>query len=159
MHGQNALAFPRRAFKRLDVPGFPDRRSEVLRHDAVFLAFPDSGHQQDSGPGAGAAQRQAFRGVGHSQPLGALGFERARALDRAMPVTIGFDDGTNGDGLADMHLHRVKIFSQCSERNFRPGTSVENQRAAVGQFRQIGTGSVHVADYSDGTRRQVTCQS
>jgi hypothetical protein len=43
----------------------------------------------------------------------------------------------------------VKIFSQRGQRNFRPSAAVENQRAAVGHFRQIGTRRVHVADYSE----------
>jgi len=100
---------------------------------------------------AGAAQRQAFRGAGHSQPLGALGFESARALDRTVTVAIGFDHRANGDVGADVFLYRVKIVSQRGQRNFRPGPAVENQRAALGHFRQIGTRRVHIVDYSERT--------
>ncbi len=119
--------------------------------DPIFLALPDSGHQQDAGLDAGAAQRQAFRGIGHSQPLGALGFERARALHRAVAVAIGFDHRANGDVFADVLLYRVKIFSQRGQRNFRPSSAVENQRAALGNFRQNRTRRVHIADYSERT--------
>ncbi len=126
--------------------------------DPVFLALPDSCHQQNAGRDAGAAQRQAFRGIGHAQPTSAFGFKRARAFDRAVAVTVGFDHGTNGDACADVLLYRVKILSERSQRNFRPSPAVENQRAALRYFRQIGTRCVHVADYSDRTSRVAKCQ-
>src|SRR5664279_6274800 len=97
--GQIGLPFSRRAFEQLNVPRFPDRRSEIMRDDPSLFAFPDSGHQQNARLGTGAAQRQAFRGVGYSQPIGTLGFECASALHRAVAVTISFDHGTNGDAL------------------------------------------------------------
>ena len=144
-----ALPFARRSLQQLNVPWFPDRGSEILGDDSIFFALPDSGHEQDAGLDTGATQRQAFRGIGHSQPPSAFGFERARALHRAVAVTVGFDHRANGDSGADVLLYRMKIFSQRSERNFRPGAAVENQRAAVGQFRQVGTRCVHIADYSE----------
>ena len=119
--------------------------------DPVFLALPDSCHQQDAGLDAGAAQRQAFRRIGYSQPRSALGFERPRALHCAVAVTVGFDHGTNGDACADVLLYRVKVLSQRSERNFRPSPAVENQRAALRHFRQVRARRVHVADYSERT--------
>src|ERR1035438_2187722 len=153
MHGQNPLPFPRSSFEQLDVPWFPDGGSEILGDDPILLALPDSGHQQDAGLGAGAAQSQALRGIGYSQPLRALGFERERALHRAVAVTIDVDRRTTGDAFTDVLLHGGKIFSQRCQRNFRPSPAVENQRAAVGYFRQIGTPRVHVADYSDRASR------
>jgi hypothetical protein len=140
-----ALPFSRSAFERLDVPWLPNRGSKILRDDPIFLPLPDSGHQQDAGRDPGSAQRQTFRGIGHSQPLGALGFERQRALHRTMAVTVGFDHCADGNVCADMLLDRVKIFSQRGQRNFRPSPAVEDQRAAVGQFRQLGARSIHVS--------------
>ncbi len=139
------------------MPWFPDCGSEIPGDDPILFALPDPGHQQDAGRDAGTAQRQALRGIGYSQPLRALGFKRASALHRTVAVTIGFDHRTNGDALANVILHRVKIFSERRERNFRPSPPVENQRAAFRYFRQIGTRSVHLADYSDRTRRSVKC--
>jgi hypothetical protein len=109
-----ALSFSRRPFQRLNVPWFPDRRREIMGDDSIFLALPDSSHQQDTGRNAGSAQRQTLRGIGHSQPVGALGFERPRTFHRAVAVTVGFDHCANGDIFADVLLHRVEIFSQCS---------------------------------------------
>jgi hypothetical protein len=43
----------------------------------------------------------------------------------------------------------VKVFSQRGQRNFRPSPAIENQRATIGQSRQIGTRPVHTADYSE----------
>jgi hypothetical protein len=45
----------------------------------------------------------------------------------------------------------VEIFSQRAERNFRPGSAVENQRPPVGYLRQVGTRCVHLADYNQRT--------
>src|SRR5260370_24826990 len=116
MHGQTmrrkiAVPLSRSAFERLNVPGFPDCGSEILGDDPILLTLPDSGHQQDAGLGAGAAQRQALRGIGNAQPLSAFGFKRARALYRTVAVTLRFDHATNGDAVADMLLSRTKIFS------------------------------------------------
>jgi hypothetical protein len=52
----------------------------------------------------------------------------------------------------------VKVLSQRSERNFRPSPAVENQRADFRYLRQIGAWGVHLADYSDRTRRAVKCR-
>ena len=82
----------------------------------------------------------------HSAPLAS----RVRAhFDRTVTVAIGFDHRANGDAGADVLLYRVKIVSQRGQRNFRPSPAVENQRAALGHFRQIGARRVHIVDYSE----------
>ena len=129
MNRQNALPFLRSAFQRLNVPRFPDRGSEILSDDPIFLTPPDAGHQQDAGLDAGAAQRQAFRGIGHSQPLGALGFEGARALHRAVAVTIGFDHRTNGDAFADVLLDWRENFLPARTRE----TSAQVRRSRISE--------------------------
>src|SRR5208337_74424 len=109
MDGQNILPCTRSAFEQLKVPGFPDGGSEILSDNPIFLALPDSGHQQDASLDAGAAQLHAFLGIGYAQPLGALGFEGTRALDRSVAVAIGLDHRTDGDACADVLLDGVKI--------------------------------------------------
>ena len=130
MHGKNILPFTRSAFEQLKVPRFPDGGSEILSDDPILLTLPDSGHQQDAGLDASAAQRQAFRGIGYTQPLGTFGFEGTRALHRSVAITIGLDHRTNGDACANVLLDGMKIFAERRQRNFRPGPAVENQRAA-----------------------------
>ncbi len=45
-----------------------------MRNDPVFFTFPDSRHQENAGPDAGAAQGAAFGGVGDAEPGCAFGF-------------------------------------------------------------------------------------
>ena len=115
--------------------GLPDRGSQILGDDAVFLALPDSGHQQDAGS---ERRRRAAPSLRRHWSRPAIARprlrERERAFDRAVTVAIGFDHRADRDAWADVLLYRVEIFSQSGERNFRPGAAVENQRAAARAF-------------------------
>src|SRR5271156_1846801 len=110
VNGQNTLPLARRSFERLNVPGLPDRRSKIFGDDTAFLALPDPGHQQNASLATGAAQCEAFGGIGYSQPLRAFGFKRAGALHRAVTITVSLDHAANGY-VADVFLHGVEIFS------------------------------------------------
>src|SRR5450755_1705340 len=112
MYGQFNLLFSCRLFQALDVPRLPDGGREVMRDDSVFLAFPDTGHEQNAGPDTGAAQGPAFGGVGDSEPGRTRRFERQGAFDGPMPIAVGLDHSTDRDGRADMLLDGVKIFSE-----------------------------------------------
>ena len=119
----------------------------------LFFALPDSGHQQNAGLDARSAQGQTLRRVGNAKPVRTLGLESARTFDRAVAVSVSLHDRTDGYRFADMILDGMKIFPERFKRNFGPGASIENQRAALRYFRHFRAWSVHVADYSDaGTR-------
>ncbi len=72
-----------------------------------------------SDPSVRSASRRRLQGspvggVGDSEPRRALGFEREGALDRSVPVAVGFDHRANGHAFADVLLHGVKVFSEGS---------------------------------------------
>src|ERR1700704_7039391 len=158
MHWDTArcLLFTRRPIDRLDVPWFPNGRREILGKNCVFFALPDSSHQKNPALDSSTPQRQAFRRISYSEPLRAFRFKGASALHRAMTIAIGFHDRANCDVFSDVTLYCMKIFTKCSQRNFRPSAAVKNQGSALRHFRQIGAWSVHVADYSDDMRRTVS---
>jgi len=134
MHRKDVLPSLGCPFQGLDVPWFPEGGSQILSHDRIFLALRDSGHQKDAGGDAGCAQGYPLGCIGYPQPLGARGFESACALDCAMAVGVGFDHGTDRDFIAYMFLHRAEILCERHERNFGPGSAVQNERAAIGEF-------------------------
>ena len=134
-----------------DVPGFPNRGREIVGDDAVLFALPDAGHEEDTGPDAGAAQGATLRGVGDTEPGHAFGLKREGAFDGSVAVTIGLDHSTNGYARADVLLYGAEIFSERAERNLRPGSAVENQRAPIGYLRQVGARCIHLADYNERT--------
>src|SRR5580704_5546750 len=133
MDGQDCLLFPSRFFEALDVPTLPDGRRQIVRDDTVFFAAPDSGHEKNASPDAGAAQRSSFGGVGYAEPGCAFGFESERALGCAMAVPIGFHDRADRDVWPYVRFHHAKILTQRGERNFRPGAPIEGYRAAIRQ--------------------------
>ena len=70
----------------------------------------------------------------------------------------GFDDRANGHAGADVLLHGVKILTQRGQRNFCPGSPVQDQRPAIGHLRQIKPWSIHITDYSDRANWVVKCR-
>ena len=112
VHGKVDLLLLRSLFQAFDVPGFPNRGREIVGDDAVLFALPDAGHEEDTGPDAGAAQGATFRGVGDTEPRHAFSLKREGAFDGSVAVTIGLDHRTNGYARADVLLYGVKILSE-----------------------------------------------
>ncbi len=140
----------RRGLQRLDMPRFPDRRSQVQANDLALLSAPEAGHQKNVRANARLAQRNRFIQRGHAQPLRTLGFERARALDRAVTISIRLHHRTHGDVRAHVLLHRAEVLPQCGQGNFRPGRT---RRHAAQDF----CCGCHFRDYSGSSpRAQVT---
>jgi hypothetical protein len=139
------LLLPGRFLEALDVPSFPNSGREIVGDDTVFLALPDAGHEEDACPDAGATEGAAFGGVGYAEPGSAFGFKSEGAFDGAVPVAIRLNDGANRNSGADMLLDRVKIGTERGKRDLGPGATVENQRTAIGDFRQLSARSVHLA--------------
>ena len=133
MDGQNNLLLSRRFFQSLNVPTLPDRGRQIVSHDAVFLALPDSSHEQDARPDAGAAQGASFGGVSYTKPGCAFGFEGERTFGCAVAVAIGLHHRADRHVRPDVLLHNAKILTQGGERNFRPGAAVKSERATIGQ--------------------------
>ena len=141
--GKTSLLLPRRFFQALDVPALPDGRRQIVRDDAVFFAPPDSGHEKNAGPDAGAAQRASFGGVGYAEPWRALGFESERALGCAVAISIGFHDRADGDVCARRALAlrenfragwRAKLPPMCAHRGPASGESGRVKRSRRGAF-------------------------
>ena len=121
-----------------------------MRDDPILFALPDSGHQQNPCPNAGAAQRAPFGGIGYAEPGRAFGFKRERAFGCAVAVTVGFYNRADRDVRADMLLHGAEVVAQSKERYFGPSAAVERKRAAIGQDQAFKARSIHYRDYSDG---------
>jgi hypothetical protein len=104
----------------LDMPGFPDRGREMQTDNLALFAAPEAGHQKNVGANAGLAQRNRFVERSHAQPFRAFGLERARALDRAVTVSVGLHHGAHGDIRSHMLLHRAESFAAARSKRLPP---------------------------------------
>ena len=98
--------------QRLDMPRFPNRGSEMQADDLAFLASPEAGHQKNVGANARLAQRNRFVERSHAQPARTFRLQRARALDRAVTVSVGFHHGAHGHVRSHVLLHRAEVLPQ-----------------------------------------------
>src|SRR5947209_8880023 len=105
----------------------PDRGSEVVLHDGLFFTAPEAAGQKNASGDAGLAERNALLGRADTEPERAFFFESPRALDSAVSVSIGFDDGTYRGARSDVILNGAEVVAESGQRNFRPGwTHKEN---------------------------------
>ena len=78
----------------LDVFLLPDGRSQMVFEHELFVAAPETGHQQDGCGDAAISQRQTFICRCNTEPVRTFLLQRARALDRAMTVSVRLDHST-----------------------------------------------------------------
>src|SRR5580704_13277861 len=118
-------------FEQFYLPGLPDRWSQSQANNFFLFAAPETSHQQDAFTNTGFAKRNCLIQRGHAEPARALLLQRLRALDRAVPVGIGFHDGTNRHPGAYVLLHYAKVSPQRSQRDLSPSRS---SRGSLGNF-------------------------
>src|ERR1700704_518609 len=107
----------RRGFKQFDLPGLPDRWSQSQANDFLFLAAPETSHQQDASTDPSFAKGNCFVQRSHTEPARAFLLKGLRALDSTVPVGIGFHDCADTNGGADVPLYRAKVLPQGSQRH------------------------------------------
>src|SRR5262252_1935901 len=134
-----------RLVEGLDLPSLPHGWRELQTDDFVFLAAPETRHEQDVGLNSCFVQRDCFIERRDAQPLCALSLQRVGALDRAMPVGVGLHDGANCDALSDMLLNCAKVLPKSGERNICP-----RRTRCCAAYDFCGCG--HFRDYSGSSR-------
>src|SRR5579884_1256347 len=97
------------ALEEFNLRDLPDGRRQPEAENLFLLATPESGHQQDAGGDSFLTQRDGFIKRSDAEPGSALLLERRRALDRAVTVCIGFDDGAHCYAGADVFRDSPKI--------------------------------------------------
>src|ERR1700722_59338 len=135
-----------REFQGFDMPRLPHRGWEMGGGDFALFPAPEPGHQKNVRADAGLAQRDRLVKRSDAQPACAFSLERARALDRAVAVGVGFHYSAYGDVRAHVFLRRAEILAQGRKGNFGPGGT---RRHAAQNF----CGGCHFRDYSGSDLR------
>src|ERR1700721_457508 len=86
----------RRPVQRLDMPGFPNRGSQVQPDNLSLLASPEASHQKNVGADASLAQWNRLIERSHTEPLRPFSLQRARALDCAVTVSVSLHNAPDG---------------------------------------------------------------
>src|ERR1017187_5768114 len=77
------------------MPRLPDRGSEVQPDNLALLTLPEASHQKNVRANASLAQGNRLIQRRDAQPARTLGLQRARALDRAVTVSVGLHHGAH----------------------------------------------------------------
>src|SRR3974377_171601 len=113
-------------FQEAQLIGAHDRRREVRVENALLLARPEAGQDQDRFANAALAQLGAFRGAGHAEPIGANLRQGARDGNDSLAVGFAVEDGEDfptraaAAGGVDVGADRTEIVGKGSQTYFRP---------------------------------------
>src|SRR5437868_9162156 len=87
----------------------------------LFLPFPETAEAQNWARDAVRPELNAFFGHRHAEPFGSGEFERLRAFDRTVAVTVGFYGRHNSDVRTQAFPCCTKIMNEVREIDLRPG--------------------------------------
>ncbi len=123
-------------FQQAQLIGAHDGGRQVIVQNALFLARPEAGENQDRFADSAVAQLGAFRRAGHAKPVGASLGQGARDGNDSVAVGVALDDGENFPARAARALgihvgaDGAQIVRQRSQTYFRPdGTSIKFDRS------------------------------